>query len=73
MGVKVNPQVSITLTPAQRAAVEAAFAQMPEAERPTISEMVRELVASGLALHQIQWPPDTMRGGWRGGRKSRPR
>ena len=53
---KKNQQISATFTPEQIQAIESAFTDVPEAERPNLSEMVRSLVAGGLSLYQIKWP-----------------
>lgn len=60
-------QTSVTFTDSQRQAIEAAFQDLPESERPEFAEMIRSLVAGGLALYQIEWPPDPTRGGRRDG------
>lgn len=65
-------QTPISFTNAQRDAIEQAFTNTPEASA-AFSEKVRSLVASGLALYQIEWPEEIRRGGKRegAGRKKR--
>lgn len=53
----------IKLTNAQVEAVNAAF---PDSDLP-FSEKLRSLVAGGLALYQIEWPPTPAHGGKRAG------
>lgn len=54
----------VKLTDEQVEAVKAAFPDSPEM---TFSEMLRGLVAGGLALHQIEWPSTPEHGGHRNG------
>lgn len=53
----------VKLTDEQVKAVEAAF---PDSTIP-FSEMLRNLVAGGLALYQVEWPPSPEHGGKRKG------
>lgn len=63
----------VKLTKEQVEAVKAAFPDSPDM---TFSEMLRSLVAAGLALHHIEWPESPSHGGKRarsGWKKGRPR
>lgn len=53
----------VKLTDEQVEAVKAAFPDSPVA----FSEMLRNLVAGGLALYQVEWPPSPEHGGKRKG------
>lgn len=56
-------QIPVSLTEEQIEAVEAAF---PDS-KDSLSEKLRSLIAGGLALYQIEWPPDVQHGGPRQG------
>jgi hypothetical protein len=56
--------VPVKLTDKQVEAVEAAF---PDSPKMGFSEKLRALVASGLALYHIEWPPTPEHGGRRNG------
>ncbi len=58
-----NRQIPVLLTEEQVKAVEAAFPDSDE----SLSEKIRALVAGGLALYQIPWPPTPPHGGKRKG------
>lgn len=56
-------QIPVSLTEKQIKAVESAF---PDS-KDSLSEKLRSLIAGGLALYQIEWPPDVQHGGKRQG------